>query len=145
MALPVPVTAAIKTACARVHDLQPFAELLSASVQHGRTDPDTGMFLQPVLALSKPHVSGHRAAHSRYPGAEKGVYASLVNARDRTTGAATADQQKEIAADRLTRSISQALMQDQDLSAYAHNVKIITQAGQLSRDLCEPKRKSAWS
>ena len=56
-----------------------------------------------------------------------------VNARDRTTGAPTADQQKETAADReLTRSIRQALMEDKDLSTYAHNVKIITQAGQVT-------------
>lgn len=56
-----------------------------------------------------------------------------VNARDRTTGAATADQQKENAADReLTRSIRHALMQDKELSTYAHNVKIITQAGQVT-------------
>jgi hyperosmotically inducible periplasmic protein len=56
-----------------------------------------------------------------------------VNARDRAKGAATADQQKENAADReLTRSIRRALMQDKELSGYAHNVKIITQAGQVT-------------
>lgn len=56
-----------------------------------------------------------------------------VNARDRSKDAPTADQQKENASDReLTRSIRRALMQDKELSSYAHNVKIITQAGQVT-------------
>jgi osmotically-inducible protein OsmY len=56
-----------------------------------------------------------------------------VNERDRSKGAATADQQKENASDReLTRSIRRALMQDKELSSYAHNVKIISQAGQVT-------------
>jgi len=56
-----------------------------------------------------------------------------VNTRDRSKDAQTADQQKENATDReLTRSIRHALMQDKDLSTYAHNVKIITQAGQVT-------------
>jgi len=58
---------------------------------------------------------------------------SKVNARDRENGAATADQQKENAADReLTRKIRRALTQDKTLSGYAHNVKVITQAGQVT-------------
>jgi hyperosmotically inducible periplasmic protein len=58
---------------------------------------------------------------------------SKVNARDRAKGEATADQQKENAADReLTRKIRQALTQDKTLSSYAHNVKVITQAGQVT-------------
>lgn len=56
-----------------------------------------------------------------------------VNARDRSKDAPTADQQKENASDReLTRSIRRALMQDKELSGYAHNVKIITQAGRVT-------------
>ena len=58
---------------------------------------------------------------------------SKVNTRDRSKNAQTADQQKENAADReLTRSIRHALMQDKDLSSYAHNVKIISQGGQVT-------------
>ena len=56
-----------------------------------------------------------------------------VNTRDRSKDAPTADQQKENATDReLTRSIRRALTQDKALSSYAHNVKVITQAGQVT-------------
>jgi hyperosmotically inducible protein len=56
-----------------------------------------------------------------------------VNTRDRAAGAVTADQQKNDAADRkTTQTIRQALMQDKSLSTYAHNVKIVTQAGQVT-------------
>jgi osmotically-inducible protein OsmY len=58
---------------------------------------------------------------------------SSVNKRDRAEGAATADQQKENAADReLTRKIRSALVQDKSLSSYAHNVKVITQGGKVT-------------
>lgn len=58
---------------------------------------------------------------------------SKVNRRDRAKTAPTADQQKENTTDReLTRSIRRALMQDKALSSYAHNVKIISQAGQVT-------------
>ncbi len=56
-----------------------------------------------------------------------------VNTRDRAKGAATADQQKDNATDRdLTQKIRRALMQDKSLSTYAHNVKVIAQAGQVT-------------
>jgi hypothetical protein len=56
-----------------------------------------------------------------------------VNTRDRAKGAVTADQQKDNAADRdLTQKIRRALMQDKTLSSYAHNVKVITQGGQVT-------------
>jgi osmotically-inducible protein OsmY len=55
-----------------------------------------------------------------------------VNTRDRAKDAVTADQQKENGADRkLTQAIRQALMKDKTLSSYAHNVKIVTQGGQV--------------
>jgi osmotically-inducible protein OsmY len=58
---------------------------------------------------------------------------SKINARDRSKDAQTADQQKENATDReLTRSIRRALMDDKDLSSYAHNVKIISQKGEVT-------------
>lgn len=58
---------------------------------------------------------------------------SKINTRDRAKGAQTADQQKENAADReLTRSIRRSLMDDKDLSSYAHNVKIISQGGKVT-------------
>jgi hyperosmotically inducible protein len=53
-----------------------------------------------------------------------------VNKRDRNPGEATADQQKMNAADRsLTAKIRKSVMADKALSAYAHNVKIISQDG----------------
>jgi len=56
-----------------------------------------------------------------------------VNVRDRAKGAVTADQQKENATDRdLVTKIRQAVMKDKSLSAYAHNVKIVAQDGQVT-------------
>jgi len=56
-----------------------------------------------------------------------------VNTRDREKGAVTADQQKENATDRsLTQKIRSALMSDKSLSTYAHNVKVISQGGNVT-------------
>ena len=56
-----------------------------------------------------------------------------VNKQDRAKDAATADQQKENATDReITQKIRQSLMDDKTLSTYAHNVKVITQDGQVT-------------
>ena len=56
-----------------------------------------------------------------------------VNTRDRDKAEVTADQQKENATDRdLTQTVRRALLQDKGLSSYAHNVKIITQSGQVT-------------
>jgi hyperosmotically inducible periplasmic protein len=56
-----------------------------------------------------------------------------VNKRDRAKGAATADQQKESTTDReITQKIRRALMDDKTLSTYAHNVKVITQDGNVT-------------
>lgn len=56
-----------------------------------------------------------------------------VNKADRAKGAVTADRQKENAADRdLTKKIRQSVIDDKSLSTYAHNVKIVTQDGQVT-------------
>ena len=53
-----------------------------------------------------------------------------VNQRDRNPGEATADQQKETAADRnLAAKIRREITKDKSLSTYGHNVKIIVQNG----------------
>jgi len=58
---------------------------------------------------------------------------SKVNTRDREAGAVTADQQKNDLSDRqATQKIRQSLMRDKGLSMYAHNVKIVTQDGQVT-------------
>ena len=56
-----------------------------------------------------------------------------VNERDRSNDEPTADQQKENRSDRdITQQIRQSIMKDKSLSTYAHNVKIITQNGQVT-------------
>ena len=56
-----------------------------------------------------------------------------VNERDRNKNEPTADQQKENRSDRdITQQIRQLIMKDKSLSTYAHNVKIITQNGQVT-------------
>lgn len=56
-----------------------------------------------------------------------------VNERDRNKNEPTADQQKENRSDRdITQRIRQSIMKDKSLSTYAHNVKIITQNGQVT-------------
>src|SRR4051812_34305454 len=53
-----------------------------------------------------------------------------VNKRDRASGAVTADQQKENTNDReLSANIRKAVMDDKELSTYAHNVKIVAHNG----------------
>src|SRR5580698_11436832 len=56
-----------------------------------------------------------------------------VNERDRSQNEPTADQQKDNRSDRdITQQIRQSIMKDKSLSTYAHNVKIITQNGQVT-------------
>ena len=56
-----------------------------------------------------------------------------VNTRDRAKGAVTADQQKENAADReLAKKIRAAITDDDTLSTYAHNVKVIVRDGKVT-------------
>ena len=56
-----------------------------------------------------------------------------VNTRDRADNAVTADQQKENATDRdLTQKIRRSVINDKTLSTYAHNVKIVSQGGQVT-------------
>jgi hyperosmotically inducible periplasmic protein len=58
---------------------------------------------------------------------------TAVNKRDRSPGAATADQQKMNATDRnITAKIRRSIMADKSLSTYAHNVKIISQDGSVT-------------
>jgi hyperosmotically inducible periplasmic protein len=56
-----------------------------------------------------------------------------VNQRDRNPNEPTADQQKNNLSDRdITQQVRRAIMKDKSLSSYAHNVKIITQNGQVT-------------
>lgn len=56
-----------------------------------------------------------------------------VNQRDKNVNEPTADQQKNNLSDRdITQQIRRAIMKDKSLSTYAHNVKVITQNGQVT-------------
>lgn len=58
---------------------------------------------------------------------------SQVNKRDRTASQPTADQQKNDRSDILiTRNIRRAITADKNLSTYGHNVKVITQHGDVT-------------
>jgi osmotically-inducible protein OsmY len=55
---------------------------------------------------------------------------SKTNQQDREKGSMTADQQAENQADRdLTKKIRKSIVDDKNLSTYAHNVKIIARGG----------------
>jgi len=56
-----------------------------------------------------------------------------INQRDRNSNEPTADQQQNTRSDRdITKQIRQAIVDDKNLSAYARNVKVITQNGQVT-------------
>jgi hyperosmotically inducible periplasmic protein len=56
-----------------------------------------------------------------------------VNQRDQSPNQPTADQQKDNSSDRdITQEIRKAIVKDKSLSTYAHNVKIVTQGGQVT-------------
>lgn len=58
---------------------------------------------------------------------------SKMNQQDENQNEPTADQQKDNRSDRdITRQIRQSIVADKSLSTYAHNVKIITQGGQVT-------------
>jgi osmotically-inducible protein OsmY len=87
---------------------------------------------QAVLLLTLTAVL---AAPGTMNAQEKGTAAdnTKVNKRDGKTGAVTADQQKENGVDReLTANIRKALMDNKELSTYAHNVKIVSRNGMVT-------------
>jgi osmotically-inducible protein OsmY len=56
-----------------------------------------------------------------------------VDKKDRSKDRTTADQQKMNQTDReITRKIRESVVKDKSLSTYAHNVKIITQSGEVT-------------
>jgi len=58
---------------------------------------------------------------------------TAINQRDQNANEATADRQKENRSDRdITQRIRKGIMLDKSLSTYAHNVKIVTQNGQVT-------------
>ncbi len=58
---------------------------------------------------------------------------TAVNKRDRQKSEPTADQQKGNVADRdLAKNVRRALVKDKALSAYAHNIKVISENGTVT-------------
>jgi hyperosmotically inducible protein len=56
-----------------------------------------------------------------------------INTRDRNSNEPTADNQRNNMTDRdITRQIRQSIAKDSSLSSYAHNLKIVTQNGQVT-------------
>jgi osmotically-inducible protein OsmY len=56
-----------------------------------------------------------------------------INQRDRSADSPTADQQKMNPSDReTTKQIRQAIEKDKSISAYGHNIKIVTENGMVT-------------
>jgi hyperosmotically inducible protein len=90
--------------------------------QHSGRRGVIALAIASALFVAVPHAGAQTAPDN-----------TKVNERDRAKGAATADQQNENPTDRaITQKIRSAVMDDKALSTYAHNVKIITQDGQVT-------------
>jgi osmotically-inducible protein OsmY len=84
-----------------------------------------GLLLGSVALTQAQEPTGQQAP----PAADN----SKMNQRDQSKDEPTADQQKDNRTDRdITQQIRQSIMADKSLSTYAHNVKIITQNGQVT-------------
>src|SRR5579884_3462344 len=82
----------------------------------------TGLFLA-VAALSA------NAQNSISPNSDN----TAVNVRDRTSGEPTADQATNSKSDReLMQKIRRAIVGNKSLSTYAHNVKVISENGNIT-------------
>ena len=94
-----------------------------------RTAVRSSLFASLLLGSSMFLLAQEPAGQTASPPADN----TKVNERDRNNNEPTADQQKENRSDRdITQQIRQAIMKDTSLSTYAHNVKIITQNGQVT-------------
>jgi hyperosmotically inducible periplasmic protein len=81
-----------------------------------------------VLALAAAFASAQDSS-AQQPAPDN----TKVNQRDRNKAEPTADQQKENQPDReIARKIRRSLVEDKNLSTYAHNVKIIAQDGMVT-------------
>ncbi len=85
-----------------------------------------------VMAFMIAGAIAHSQAQSTEPQATNPDNTKM-NAQDRDKTSPTADQQKDNRSDReITQQIRQSLMNDKSLSTYGHNVKVITQNGQVT-------------
>jgi len=89
-----------------------------------RTFLCTGLLLGVgvLMHAQEPNSQTPPAAHN-----------TKTNERDRSANEPTADQQKDTRSDRdITQQIRRSIVNDKSLSTYAHNVKVITQHGQVT-------------
>ena len=85
------------------------------------------MALGSVLLIGMP-----TAAHAQDQ-ASPSTSTAPDNSSHNKNQAKTADSQKDTSSDReITQKIRQSIVADKSLSTYAHNVKIITQGGQVT-------------
>jgi hyperosmotically inducible periplasmic protein len=91
--------------------------------------------MRSLLLISSLLASGTLLIAQQPAGQDAPVPAdnTKVNQRDQNANEPTADQQANNRSDRdITQQIRQAIVKDKSLSTYAHNVKIITQNGQVT-------------
>ena len=87
-------------------------------------------FLCTGLLLGVGVLMNAQEPNSQTPAASDNT---KTNQRDRSANEPTADQQKDNRSDRdITQQIRQSIVKDKSLSTYAHNVKVITQNGQVT-------------
>src|SRR5947207_174145 len=88
-----------------------------------------GRWTRVALWLSLVTVGLVPAAFSQQPRPDD----TQANKRDRAASRLTADQQKNDRSDvAITRDIRRAIVKDKHLSTYAHNIKVITQHGDVT-------------
>jgi osmotically-inducible protein OsmY len=92
---------------------------------HGR-----GLLLVGALLLScGALLSAQDSASQNAPATDN----TKLNQRDRNPNEPTADQQQNNRSDRdITQQVRKAIEADKSFSTYAHNVKVITQNGQVT-------------
>ncbi len=97
---------------------------------------ETGVITNHAYAIIKADYADTPYADTRPANsAKEGVAAdnSKINQRDRNKDEVTADQQNQNKSDiEITRNIRRAIVKDDSLSTYAHNIKIITQDGAVT-------------
>ena len=97
---------------------------------------ETGIITNHAYAIIKANYADTPYADAQPAISEKeGVAAdnSKINQRDQNKDEVTADQQKQNKSDiEITRNIRRAIVKDDSLSTYAHNIKIITQDGAVT-------------
>jgi hyperosmotically inducible periplasmic protein len=88
-----------------------------------------GFLLSGLLLLSCAGILLAQEPAAQSPATDN----TKMNQPDRSANALNADKQSNDRSDRnLTQQVRQAIMADKTLSTYAHNVKVITQNGQVT-------------